>query len=52
MNTVKRIDPRRPFVIAASGLRRITLGEARTADASDALSIGAPRAAHRPQPSC
>ena len=50
MNTVKRIDPRRPFVIAASGLRRITLGEARTADASDALSIGAPRAAHAPAP--
>lgn len=27
MNTIKRIDPRRPFVIASSGLRRITLGE-------------------------
>jgi electron transfer flavoprotein alpha subunit len=26
MNTIKRIDPRRPFVIAASGLKRITLG--------------------------
>ncbi len=28
MNTIKRIDPRRPFTIARSGLRRITLGEA------------------------
>ena len=27
MNSIKRIDPRRPFVIASSGLRRITLGQ-------------------------
>ncbi len=27
MNTIKRIDPRRPFTIARSGLKRITLGE-------------------------
>ncbi|MDR5739037.1 MULTISPECIES: electron transfer flavoprotein subunit alpha/FixB family protein [unclassified Caballeronia] len=27
MNTIKRIDPRRPFVITTAGLRRITLGE-------------------------
>ncbi|CAN7596283.1 electron transfer flavoprotein subunit alpha/FixB family protein [Trinickia sp. LjRoot230] len=26
MNAIKRIDPRRPYVIASSGLRRITLG--------------------------
>ncbi|WP_321929114.1 electron transfer flavoprotein subunit alpha/FixB family protein [Paraburkholderia guartelaensis] len=36
MNTIKRIDPRRPFVITAAGLKRITLGEAGSADASDA----------------
>lgn len=27
MSTIKRIDPRRPYAIAASGLRRITLGQ-------------------------
>ena len=27
MNTIKRIDPRRPFIITAAGLKRITLGE-------------------------
>ncbi|AIO69517.1 electron transfer flavoprotein subunit alpha/FixB family protein [Burkholderia oklahomensis] len=27
MTTLKRIDPRRPFVITAAGLKRITLGE-------------------------
>jgi electron transfer flavoprotein alpha subunit len=27
MNTIKRIDPRRPFVVTTAGLRRITLGE-------------------------
>jgi electron transfer flavoprotein alpha subunit len=26
MNTIKRIDPRRPFTITAAGLKRITLG--------------------------
>ncbi|TDG06335.1 electron transfer flavoprotein subunit alpha/FixB family protein [Paraburkholderia guartelaensis] len=34
MNTLKRIDPRRPFVITAAGLKRITLGEAGSADTS------------------
>lgn len=34
MNAIKRIDPRRPFVIAASGLKRITLGEEHLAGAS------------------
>ncbi|NIE62871.1 electron transfer flavoprotein subunit alpha/FixB family protein [Burkholderia sp. Ax-1719] len=32
MNVIKRIDPRRPFVITADGLRRITLGEQGSAD--------------------
>lgn len=27
MNKIKRIDPRRPFIITAAGLKRITLGE-------------------------
>ncbi|RDK00936.1 electron transfer flavoprotein subunit alpha/FixB family protein [Paraburkholderia lacunae] len=36
MNTIKRIDPRRPFVITAVGLRRITLGETGSADTSAA----------------
>lgn len=27
MTTLKRIDPRRPFVVTAAGLKRITLGE-------------------------
>ncbi|HKU05807.1 Protein FixB [compost metagenome] len=36
MNTTKRIDPRRPFIITAAGLRRITLGESGSADASAA----------------
>ncbi len=26
-NAIKRIDPRRPFIVTAAGLRRITLGE-------------------------
>lgn len=33
MNAIKRIDPRRPFIIAASGLKRITLGEQAVAGA-------------------
>jgi len=32
MNTIKRIDPRRPYAITAAGLRRITLGAVGTAD--------------------
>jgi electron transfer flavoprotein alpha subunit len=34
MNTIKRIDPRRPFVVTAAGLKRFTLGETGSADAS------------------
>jgi electron transfer flavoprotein alpha subunit len=40
MNTIKRIDPRRPFVITAAGLKRITLGELGSADASAAHWAG------------
>ncbi len=36
MHTIKRIDPRRPFVITAAGLKRITLGEVGSAGASTA----------------
>ncbi|AKZ28148.1 FAD-binding protein [Ralstonia pseudosolanacearum] len=36
MNTIKRIDPRRPFTITAAGLKRITLGEIGSSDASAA----------------
>jgi electron transfer flavoprotein alpha subunit len=41
--TIKRIDPRRPFVITAAGLRRITLGAEHVAGASydHALQAGA-----------
>ena len=40
MNAIKRIDPRRPFVITADGLRRITLGESGSADANAAQWTG------------
>ncbi|MBE0630175.1 electron transfer flavoprotein subunit alpha/FixB family protein [Burkholderia vietnamiensis] len=36
MNPIKRIDPRRPFIITAAGLKRITLGAEGSADASAA----------------
>lgn len=49
MNTLKRIDPRRPFTITAEGLRRITLGM--TADMAGSLELvaSASDAAHREQ---
>ncbi|AFT89799.1 electron transfer flavoprotein subunit alpha/FixB family protein [Paraburkholderia phenoliruptrix] len=47
MNTIKRIDPRRPFTITADGLRRITLGVAGVAGAMDFAAAGM---AHREQP--
>ena len=50
MTTVKRIDPRRPFIIAASGLRRITLGDDRVADATNAMSFASARGSHAPTP--
>ncbi|WP_322063277.1 electron transfer flavoprotein subunit alpha/FixB family protein [Paraburkholderia sp. J63] len=40
MNAIKRIDPRRPFIITVDGLRRITLGESGSADASAAHWAG------------
>jgi len=40
MNAIKRIDPRRPFVVTAAGLRRITLGESGSADANAAQWTG------------
>ena len=46
MNTRKRIDPRRPFMITAEGLRRITLGVAGAADLSGFSSFGS---THREQ---
>ncbi|WP_206956767.1 electron transfer flavoprotein subunit alpha/FixB family protein [Trinickia acidisoli] len=50
MKTVKRIDPRRPFIIAASGLRRITLGDERVADGAAQTSHAALRSAHADAP--
>ena len=44
MNTIKRIDPRRPYTITAGGLRRITLGAVGQAGAM--MDGDAPRAAH------
>lgn len=44
MNTIKRIDPRRPYTITAGGLRRITLGAVGQAGAM--TDGAAPRAAH------
>jgi electron transfer flavoprotein alpha subunit len=42
MNTIlKRIDPRRPFTITASGLRRITLGAVVEAGAVQGEALGA-----------
>ncbi|MBI0330192.1 electron transfer flavoprotein subunit alpha/FixB family protein [Burkholderia plantarii] len=40
MNTIKRLDPRRPFVVTAAGLKRITLGETAVAGANLALWTG------------
>jgi electron transfer flavoprotein alpha subunit len=50
MTTIKRIDPRRPFVIAASGLRRITLGVEHVAGATNAAAFAAARGAHAEAP--
>jgi electron transfer flavoprotein alpha subunit len=47
MNTLKRIDPRRPFTVTAEGLRRITLG---ATGAASALPFNVPGAAHREPP--
>ncbi|MGF6448026.1 electron transfer flavoprotein alpha subunit [Paraburkholderia youngii] len=51
MNTLKRIDPRRPFTVTAQGLRRITLGAVGVADAGGSASLAEARhAAHHEQP--
>ena len=46
MNTLKRIDPRRPFTITAEGLKRITLGMTGVAGSLEFAVAGA---AHREQ---
>jgi len=46
MNNVKRIDPRRPFVIAPSGLKRITLGVEHIAGAIDEATQAALPGSH------
>src|SRR5262249_40817077 len=46
MSTPKRIDPRRPYSIARSGLRRITLGEENVAQATIDLAHNTPAFAH------
>ncbi|MGS0970462.1 FAD-binding protein [Burkholderia glumae] len=40
MNPIKRLDPRRPFVVTAAGLKRITLGETAAAGANLARWTG------------
>ncbi|WP_233807875.1 electron transfer flavoprotein subunit alpha/FixB family protein [Paraburkholderia sp. HP33-1] len=50
MNTLKRIDPRRPFTLTAEGLKRITLGAVGVADAGAATLSAARRTAHHEQP--
>ncbi|CAG4893643.1 electron transfer flavoprotein subunit alpha/FixB family protein [Paraburkholderia gardini] len=47
MNSLKRIDPRRPFTITAEGLKRITAG---VAGAADLAGFFAPGSAHRELP--
>lgn len=50
MNTLKRIDPRRPFTITAQGLKRITLGAIGALgglDVADPLAVHASGGAHR-----
>jgi len=47
MNTLKRIDPRRPFTITADGLKRMTLG---VTGVAGALQFSVPGDAHRDQP--
>ncbi|NKJ47814.1 electron transfer flavoprotein subunit alpha [Burkholderia sp. SG-MS1] len=47
MNTLKRMDPRRPFTVTAQGLKRITLGATGVAGA---MEFNVPLAAHGEQP--
>ena len=46
MNTLKRIDPRRPFTMTAEGLKRITLGVTGAAAAAEFDRAAAPRIAN------
>ncbi|MFM0397351.1 electron transfer flavoprotein subunit alpha/FixB family protein [Paraburkholderia phytofirmans] len=48
MNTLKRIDPRRPFTITADGLKRITLGAIGAAGSMETATHGS-GALHREQ---
>ena len=48
MNTLKRIDPRRPFTITADGLKRITLGVVGAAGSMETATHGG-GALHREQ---
>jgi electron transfer flavoprotein alpha subunit len=50
MDTLKRIDPRRPFTVTADGLKRITLGVTHASGVADALQFTVPGDAHREQP--
>ncbi|RZF26988.1 electron transfer flavoprotein subunit alpha/FixB family protein [Paraburkholderia sp. UYCP14C] len=50
MNTLKRINPRRPFTVTAQGLRRITLGVVGIAGADGGALADARHAAHLEQP--
>ncbi|MFM0505094.1 electron transfer flavoprotein subunit alpha/FixB family protein [Paraburkholderia caffeinilytica] len=47
MNTLKRIDPRRPFTITADGLKRITLGMTGVAGSTELAAHGSTASAHR-----
>lgn len=50
MNTIKRIDPRRPFVVTPAGLKRITLGEVAVAGGKVALWTGHGHGKDAPKP--
>ncbi|MDR3389025.1 MAG: hypothetical protein P4L92_18450 [Rudaea sp.] len=47
MNTIKRIDPRRPFTITVDGLKRITLGMTGLAGSMEFAAHGSAASAHR-----
>jgi electron transfer flavoprotein alpha subunit len=52
MHTIKRIDPRRPFLVTAEGLKRITLGVIGTAGAAgdaDLAALGGHREQAKPR---
>jgi electron transfer flavoprotein alpha subunit len=49
MDTIKRIDPRRPFSITAEGLKRITLGFVGVAAERNAAALGGHRDQAKPR---